>query len=97
MRNLEYKARTDDPHDIQARARSLGASTRGDLYQTDTYFHVPSGRLKLRETAGFSAELIFYQRAETAPNRPSDYLTSEASDPASLRDLLDASLDVLPR
>ena len=51
----------------------LGADLWGDLRQTDTYFNVASGRLKLRETVGYQAELIFDQRDEAAANRPSDY------------------------
>ena len=56
-----------------ARARALGAELWGDLRQTDTYFNVPSGRLKLRETAGLQAELIAYERDEDAADRTSDY------------------------
>ena len=51
MRNLEFKARLADSAAALKRARELGCDLYGDLRQTDTYFRVPSGRLKLRETA----------------------------------------------
>jgi len=57
VRNFEFNARLNDPKQALARARELGADLYGDLRQTDTYFQVPSGRLKLRETAGHQAEL----------------------------------------
>lgn len=95
MRNLEYKARIDDPKVYQARARGLGADLWGDLRQTDTYYATPNGRLKLRETAGLQGELIFYRRDEDGADRASDYEVSRTTEPAVLRDLLSAALGVL--
>ena len=93
MRNLEYKARIGDPKPYQARA--LGADLRGDLRQTDTYFAVPRGRLKLREVPGLPGELIFYQRDENGADRASDYEVSRTAEPVMLRELLSAALGVL--
>ena len=61
MRNFEYKTRCDDPRAAITKTRELGFDLWGDLRQTDTYFRVASGRLKLRETPGFQGELIFYR------------------------------------
>ena len=94
MRNLEYKARIDDPKPYLAMARALGADLQGALSQTDTYFVVPDGRLKLRETAGLQGELIFYQRDEDAADRASDFEILRTTEPAVLRDLLSAALGV---
>ena len=94
MRNLEYKARVDDLKPVAAKARTLGADLWGDLRQTDTYFRVTQGRLKLRETAGFQAELIFYQRDEQADSRPSDYQVAHSTEPEALRALLSDALGV---
>ncbi len=44
----------------------IGASFVGIIKQRDTYFEVRVGRLKLRETDGKPAELIFYERDETS-------------------------------
>ena len=51
----------------------VGADLWGDLRQTDTYFAVARGRLKLRETPSFPSELVYYERDEDAATRPSDY------------------------
>jgi len=78
-----------------AKARLLGFDLWGDLRQTDTYFATPRGRLKLRETAGFQAELIFYERDKEGADRASDYEVAHSSEPDALRALLAASLGVL--
>jgi predicted adenylyl cyclase CyaB len=95
VRNLEFKARLDDPKAVVARARELGADLWGDLRQTDTYFDVRRGRLKLRETAGLQSELIFYERDEAGETRPSDYSVAYFKDPAGLQDALSRALGVL--
>ncbi len=95
MRNLEFKARISDPTGLQARARSLGADLWGDLRQTDTYFTVRRGRLKLRETAGFQSEHIYYEREESAEDRPSDYTRVAFGEGADLGEALSRALGVL--
>jgi predicted adenylyl cyclase CyaB len=94
MRNLEFKAPLADARAMLARARGIGAELWGDLRQTDTYFNVGRGRLKLRETAGYGAELIFYERAEESSDRPSDYFVTAVPDSASARDVLERALGV---
>ena len=94
MRNLEFKARLEDPNGAIAKARELGFELWGDLRQTDTYFAVARGLLKLRETPTFPAELIFYQREEGADGRPSNYLIARSSDGASLAAVLAEALGV---
>jgi predicted adenylyl cyclase CyaB len=95
MRNLEFKARCDDHKAAMAKARVLGFDLCGDLRQTDTYFRVASGRLKLRETSGFQGELIYYRRDEGGANRASDYEVATTADPAALRHVLSDALGVL--
>jgi len=88
--------RHSDLEEIARRLERTGARFAGRLTQTDTYFAVPEGRLKLREythehpdghsTAG--AELIRYERPDAAGARVSDYARSEVADPpARLREL----------
>ena len=72
-RNLELKARCRDLAMAAARAGELGVRRVGTLKQVDTYFHVPHGRLKLREIEGQSAELIWYERPDSVEFRGSDY------------------------
>ena len=97
MRNLELKARCADLTQAEQTARQLGATFGGELRQTDTYFHAPRGRLKLREIRQLGpgdgedfarSELIFYQRPEADATRWSDYCTSNVGAPATMRELL---------
>jgi predicted adenylyl cyclase CyaB len=95
MRNLEFKARLEDTQDALHRAELIEARLVGVMQQTDTYFKVPAGRLKLREVSDQPAELIFYRRDEEGANRPSDYELSRVDEPESLRGILDSALSVL--
>ncbi len=94
MRNLEFKARLADPEAALTRALALGAERAADLRQTDTYFGVANGRLKLRETAGREAELIHYERDESSNRRGSDYGRVPLAEPAALRELMGRALGV---
>ncbi|HEY7118840.1 MAG TPA: class IV adenylate cyclase [Tepidisphaeraceae bacterium] len=93
-RNIEIKARCRDLGAARDAARRLGAAFSGMLEQRDTYFIVPHGRLKLRETVGTGAELIAYQRLDAAAVRGSDYQLVAVADPAGLREALEAALGV---
>jgi len=64
-RLVELKARCDDPHGVRARLAER-AIREAVLDQVDTYFVVPSGRLKLRERPGQPDQLIAYERADVA-------------------------------
>lgn len=87
--NVEYKTRLASFDAVEARLRRLGATFAGTLGQRDTYFAVPSGRLKLREQ-GDGAELIAYQREEDAPSMHSRYtLTAVTDPPAAIAALTD--------
>ncbi|NDC79066.1 MAG: adenylate cyclase, partial [Chitinophagia bacterium] len=46
--NVEIKARCGDPSGIRKFLLNQGADFIGTDHQRDTYFHVPTGRLKLR-------------------------------------------------
>jgi homotetrameric cytidine deaminase len=94
-RNVEFKAVDPDPARSLAVCRELGAEDRGVLAQRDTYFRVPSGRLKLREETPGGAVLIQYERADAAEARESRYRLVPAPDPEPLRAALDAALGTL--
>lgn len=66
------------------------------MVQTDTYFNVPAGRLKLREFRDESnaSELIFYARSGEAEPRRSDYHILEVTEPAALKSILALALGV---
>lgn len=63
MQNVEYKAELRDPPLARAVCARIGATHVGVLRQTDTYYRIPDGRLKKRETEGEPVEFIFYHRA----------------------------------
>jgi predicted adenylyl cyclase CyaB len=93
-RNVEIKARLTD---LAATRRLVaGAADRGpeSLAQTDTFFAVPSGRLKLREFSDRPAELIFYRRPDTAGPSESQWAKVTVPDAAALRELLARALAV---
>jgi len=77
--NVESKTRCADLEEVARLAASLGARYEGRLDQVDTYFRVPSGRLKLREIAhrapdgrvSVSAELIRFTCSDQSGARVS--------------------------
>jgi homotetrameric cytidine deaminase len=91
LRNVELKARDDDPEATLAAALGHGAADQGVLTQTDTYFAAREGRLKLREEDG-AGTLIAYARADEAVARISAYHLVAAPDPAALKAALDDAL-----
>ena len=95
LRNLELKARDADPQRSLEAALALGAEDRGVLEQRDTYFSRARGRLKLREQEPGGAELIAYERGDSAEPRRSDYRVVPVGDPRALGDALDAALGTL--
>ena len=88
-RNIEIKARVDSIDALLPRAQALaGGAAPLLIEQDDTFFVVPQGRLKLRQFADGTAELIHYHRADTADSKASDYVRVPAPDPAALREAL---------
>jgi predicted adenylyl cyclase CyaB len=92
-RNVEIKARTLDLPAIRARAARLSTAPGEILAQTDTFFAVPEGRLKVRELADGSGELIAYSRPDQPAPKESVY-TRVACEEA--RDLAAALACALP-
>jgi predicted adenylyl cyclase CyaB len=91
-RNVEIKARAFDLAVIQQRVEALGAVAAGELTQTDTFFDVPGGRLKLREFSDDTAELISYVRDDQSGPKVSSYLVTSVTAPDRLRDVLGHAL-----
>src|SRR4051794_17750780 len=93
-RNVELKAVDRDPAATLARASAAGAQDHGTLVQTDTYFVVAHGRLKLREQEGAPAQLIAYERPDDAGVRLSRYHLIDVADPETARTGLGATCGV---
>ncbi|MGB2867964.1 MAG: class IV adenylate cyclase [Bacteroidota bacterium] len=86
--NVELKAPVASIKEVEKIARRLRARRVGILHQTDTYYAVPHGRLKLREFREGTAELIFYTRPNKKGGRISDYSVVPLRSPAEMKQLL---------
>jgi len=94
VRNLEIKAVVAKPRALARRVAELPAELASEERQTDTYFRVAPGRLKVRERSGAGSELIFYRRAETSAKRVSDYFLYRLDDPRRLKRFLADSFGI---
>jgi len=101
MINIEFKVRVKDFARVRAVLRQRQAQPAGVLEQIDTYFAAPQGRLKLREIrrraaagmpAAHSVQLIFYQRANAAAVKRSDYHIAALPHGDALREVLGQAL-----
>jgi predicted adenylyl cyclase CyaB len=96
-RNVEIKARLDDPAATRRLVESAAGRLPETLAQTDTFFRVDHGRLKLRELSGATAELIYYERADLTGPKESRFERTAVPDAPALRDLLASALGVCGR
>ena len=87
-RNIEIKARIDSVEALLPRAQQVAGCAPQLIVQDDTFFSVLHGRLKLRQFADGSAELIHYHRPDSAAARASDYVRVPVPDAAALRQAL---------
>lgn len=96
-KNVEIKARIEADRFESLRQRSGEIASDGPikLVQTDTFFHSKTGRLKLREFADGSAELIYYERPDIAGPKTSSYVRSNCPSPATMKEALSGSNGVL--
>jgi adenylate cyclase class IV len=93
-RNVEIKARVCELEAIRTRARSLASSPGEVLQQTDTFFAVPSGRLKVREFPDGTGELISYQRSDQRGPKESVYTRYPCQNARALSETLGRVLPV---
>lgn len=92
--NVEIKAVVADLPALRERVERISGTPGEEIYQEDTFFVVPHGRLKLRVFSPDHGELIYYERTDGLDPKPSHYLISRTSEPESLLDLLGASLGI---
>ena len=92
--NLEIKARCADLAKARAVAVELATETVGVDVQVDTYFVVPRGRMKLRESSLSGGQLVPYLRPDQSGPKRSDYQLVPVPDPARLKALLTEILGV---
>lgn len=94
LRNIELKFEVPALEPVRRAVAAAGGAPQGVLRQTDTYFYCPHGRLKLRQTEGHAAQLIWYQRPDLPDARRSDYILAPVADAATLGDTLARALGV---
>jgi predicted adenylyl cyclase CyaB len=93
-RNIEIKARVTDPAVVRTAALSLASSPGVLIEQTDTFFVVSKGRLKIRAFADGSGELIAYDRPDDTGPKQSVYTRVACDDAAELARALASVLTV---
>jgi predicted adenylyl cyclase CyaB len=91
--NIEVKARCPDTARVRAVLVETGARLIGVDRQTDTYFDVPSGRLKLRQ-GDIENHLIYYNRPDEEDAKRSDIDLYQPADRDTLSRLLAHALGV---
>jgi adenylate cyclase class IV len=97
-RNIEIKAKLNGSIEaLLPRTEVLAGAAAEVIAQDDSFFHVPHGRLKLRQFADGTAELIHYHRADTADAKASDYVRVAVHDAAALREALARGCGLLGR
>ena len=92
--NIEIKARVQDMAGLQARAEALSDTPVQVIPQEDTFFHIPRGRLKLRQLRPDLAQLVYYDRPDQDGPKRSNYQIFETDNPAGLKSTLTLALGV---
>jgi predicted adenylyl cyclase CyaB len=85
--NVEIKARCSDPAFVRDYLLNNKADFKGTDEQTDTYFNVPNGRLKLRE-GNIENNLIYYERNNQAGPKESHFNLVKVDDATGLKNVL---------
>ncbi|MFT3682352.1 MAG: class IV adenylate cyclase [Ferruginibacter sp.] len=91
--NIEFKAKCSD---ITAAENILLAQKplfKGTDHQVDTYFNVPTGRMKLRE-GNIENALIHYERENTAGSKSSHVLLYQHQPDINLKEVLTEALGI---
>ena len=91
--NIEIKAKTHKAAEIRHHLLQKGADFKGTDHQTDTYFNVPNGRLKLRQ-GNIENTLIYYERENKAGPKQSQFNLVQVAEGEQLKALLTNSLGV---
>lgn len=92
--NVEIKARSKNPAEIHALLAAQQAEFLGTDKQTDTYFKIDKGRLKLRQ-GNIENALIHYFRDNQAGPKRSDVSMYKTEGGEELKEVLQNALPVL--
>lgn len=91
--NVEIKAHCSDPGFIRQYLIEHNAVFKGLDEQTDTYFKVSNGRLKLRE-GNIENNLIYYERTNQAGPKDSSFHLVKVEDAKGLKEVLEKSIGI---
>lgn len=91
--NIEFKAKCNDLHEKEQKLQTLNPQFIGIDEQTDTYFNVPDGRLKLRE-GNIENALIFYKREDIAGDKASHVILYKHLPDINLKTILQTAYGV---
>jgi len=91
--NFEFKVRTNRLNDLENHLLRLNPKFIGVDHQTDTYFNVSKGRLKLRE-GNIENALIFYERPDAAGAKQSNVLLYQHKPDAALKAIMIQTLGI---
>lgn len=91
--NFEFKAKTSDPDRLEQLLQQYNPRFVGEDHQIDTYFNVPSGRLKLREGT-IEHALIHYERPDYAAAKTSQVILYQHQPNDNLKAILVKTLGI---
>lgn len=92
--NVEIKARCNTHYRIRNALKECLADYKGIDHQTDTYFNVGHGRLKLRE-GNIENYLVYYERENQEGPKKSKVILYKNEPGSELKNILTTSLGVL--
>ncbi len=85
--NIEIKAISNNSDKVRKYLLENNARFKGTDLQTDTYFNVNNGRLKLRE-GNIENNLIYYERNNQAGPKSSNFVLTKIQEPDRLKESL---------
>lgn len=91
--NVEIKAYCKHPERMETHLYKENAVFKGTDHQTDTYFNVTRGRLKLRE-GNIENALIYYHRSNEAGPKKSEVTLYPVIPGSTLREILENSIGI---
>jgi adenylate cyclase class 2 len=94
MQNIEIKAHYENSNRAHEIAKKLEAKFQGQETQIDTYFKVPNGRFKLRESSIHGGQLVPYLRPNATGPKKSQYQVLPVAKSSELKSILEAILGI---
>ncbi len=91
---VELKAKVDNLGPIRRKLKALKAKHAGTFQQTDIYFYIPKGRLKLRQINNEKTQLIYYERENISKPKRSNVFVLEIPESKAFIALLKKILKV---